>query len=73
MVEPIGPTFCVRPHMTSEKVDGCLKLQKCVSKSFRFFVNFENAVQREDAHREPQSKVEKGEGREASKIILFKY
>ena len=33
--EPIGPTFCVGPHMTPGKVYGCSELQKVL---FNFFV-----------------------------------
>ena len=32
--KPIGPKFCVEPHMTPGKVYGFLKLQKIVSKRF---------------------------------------
>ena len=58
--EPIGPKFCVEPQMTPGKVYGCSKLQKCVSKSFLFFVKFWKCAKkyysfviapREDAHR----------------------
>ena len=42
--EPIGPKFCVGPHLTPGKVYGCSKLQKCVSKSFCFLFNFKNAL-----------------------------
>ena len=30
MAEPIGPKFCVGPHMTPGKVYGCLKSHKFV-------------------------------------------
>ena len=43
MAEPIGPKFCVGPCMTPGKVYGCSILQKFVSKSFGFLLNFENA------------------------------
>ena len=35
--------LCVGPHMTPGKVYGCSEFQKVVSKSFRFFKNFEIA------------------------------
>ena len=38
-----GPKFCVGPHTTPRKVYECSKLQKFVSKSLWFLLNFENA------------------------------
>ena len=40
--EAIGPNY-VGPHMTPRPGYGCTKLQKIVSKSFRFSLNFEKA------------------------------
>ena len=36
LVEPIGPEYCVRPQMTTEKVYGCSKLQKWSPKVLDF-------------------------------------
>ena len=36
--DPIGPKVRVGPHMNPERVYGCLKLQKFVSKGFLIFV-----------------------------------